>query len=187
MMKLRYQIPFLAAFLIIFSISLAPIQAQTKVGYTNVELLLNLMPESQQIEKQLSVYEQKLTEKLKAEQAAYQTKLQAYVTKKQSNTLPPNEEETYIKELTEMETNLQKGVQEAEYKLLVKRQELLKPLTEKVQASINSIAEEGNYTYILNQTIGSGITNILYGMETFDITPELANKLGIPLPEGDDK
>ena len=187
MMKLRFQIAFLVAFLALFTATVDSVQAQTKVGYTNVELLLSIMPETQQIEKQLDVYEKKLTEKLQGDQAAYQQKLEEYITKKQNNQLSPAQEETYVKELTTMETNLQKGVQEAEYKLMVKREELLKPLTEKVQASINAIAEEGKYTYILNQTMGSGITNILYGMEAYDITPELAKKLNIPLPEGDGK
>lgn len=184
-MKVRFQIVLLVGFLALFSGTATALQAQTKVGYTNVELLLNIMPETQQIEKQLQVYEKKLTESLQAEQTTFQTKVQEYQTKKQNNQLSPAQEEAYIKELTAMEQNLQKGVQEAEYKLMVKREELLKPLTSKVQNTINEIAADQGYTYVLNQTMGGGITNILYGLETNDITPELAKRLGIKLPEGD--
>ena len=188
MMKVRFQIAFLAVLLTCFVGLTGQVQAQTKVGFTNVELLLAVMPETQNIEKQLKIYETKLTEKLQTQQQDYQKKLEEYMTKKQANAVSPAQEETYVKELTAMEQNIQKGAQEAEYKLLVKREELLKPLTEKVQVAINEVAKEGGYTYILNQTMGGGITNILFGVEQYDITDELATKLKIPLPqEGDNK
>ncbi len=65
--------------------------------------------------------------------------------------------------------------------MLAKRQELLEPVLEKLQAAIDAVAAEQGYTYILNQSTGSGVSVLLHGPEEADITEALMKKLGIEL------
>jgi outer membrane protein len=52
---------------------------------------------------------------------------------------------------------------------------VLSPLLEKAQNAINQIAEENNYTYIFDISLGS----IVYGQDSMDIMPLVKEKLGI--------
>mgnify|MGYP000660335397 CR=1 FL=1 len=53
--------------------------------------------------------------------------------------------------------------------------EIQKHLLEKAQNAINEVAEENNYTYIFDISLGS----IVYGKESKDIMPLVKTKLGI--------
>jgi len=53
-------------------------------------------------------------------------------------------------------------------------------MIEEIQKVIDAIAVEKGFIYILNQTTG---LNILYGLKSLDITTDLAQKLGIVIPE----
>ncbi|MFZ9046649.1 MAG: OmpH family outer membrane protein, partial [Cyclobacteriaceae bacterium] len=53
-------------------------QAQLKVGYTNAEYLLGLLPEAKQIEADLTAYEKQLQNQLQAKYADLQQKIADY-------------------------------------------------------------------------------------------------------------
>jgi len=63
-----------------------------KIGYTNLELIIGLMPEYKQIEKDLQQYQQKL-------QYA-QTKLEEYQQLRQEGKLTPEQDKQYQEEYT---------------------------------------------------------------------------------------
>lgn len=158
--------------------------AQVKIGYTTVELLLNYMPETKAINKQLEVYEQKLAEKLQVKQRYYQSEAQTYLEKEQTNKWTnPSEKEAKQKELVRLEQEIQTELQNAELDMMKKRNEALGPIQEKMQNAIDAVAKEGGYDYILNNAMGSGIPTMLYGAETADVTQKIAAKLGITIPK----
>ncbi|MCW5519416.1 OmpH family outer membrane protein [Aureitalea sp. L0-47] len=156
------------------------VDAQTKMGYTNVELLMAYMPEVKSVENKLSNFEASLTQKLQVKQTNYQSKLQEYSKKKESG-LSADEDQRRVAEIQRLEEEIQKEAQEAEFKLLRKREELLAPITNRIQEKIDEVAREGNFTYIINNSSGNGVPTILYGMETMNVTDELAAKLGISI------
>lgn len=151
------------------------VSAQTKVGYTNVELLMSKMPEVQQAEKTLSTYERELSRSLEVQQQTYNAKIQEYYRLKESG-ITQEEDQRRVKEIQNLEKQIQTDVAKADEKLMNKRGELLEPITKQIQAKIDEVAQEGGFTYILNQNSG---TNILYGLETLDVTNLIAAKLGI--------
>ena len=67
--------------------------------------------------------------------------------------------------------NFQQSSQES---IQQKRTEVLAPLLEKAQNAINEVAEENNYTYIFDISLGS----IVYGKESKDIMPLVKTKFG---------
>jgi outer membrane protein len=151
-----------------------------KIGYTNVELILNYMPETKAIEKEISNIEAAIEKQLEVKQKYYQQKLIEFMEYKQSGKpLTPEMEKAAMTELQRLEGEIQKSLEEAEAKLFKRRMELLKPVQDKLQAAIDGVAKEGGYTYILNQAVGAGIPSILYGKESDNVTTQIAKKLGI--------
>ncbi|MBP6639298.1 MAG: OmpH family outer membrane protein [Bacteroidia bacterium] len=155
-------------------------QTVTKIGYTNVELILQYMPETKAIETELSKLEKAISSALEVKQKYYQQKLIEFMEYKQSGKpLSPENEKLATTELQRLEAEIQKGVAEAESRLMKRRMDLLKPVQDKMQGAIDAVAKEGGYTYILNQAVGAGIPSILYGKESDNVTAAIAKKLGI--------
>jgi outer membrane protein len=63
----------------------------------------------------------------------------------------------------------------------VKRDELMRPLYEKIGNAIEKIVQEKNYTQIFNENNG-----LVYGSPEHDLTEEVLDELGIEIeqPEG---
>ena len=150
-----------------------------KIGYTNVELILSYMPQTKNIESELSKLEEMITKNLEVKQNYYRQKLTEYMEYKEAGKLTPELDALAVKELQKLETEIQNGITDAEERLMRRRMELLKPLQDKMQKAIDEVAKEGNYTYILNQAVGAGIPSILYGKESDNVTTQIAKKLGI--------
>ena len=96
--------------------------------------------------------------------------------KQSGKPLSPENEKLATTELQRLEAEIQKGVAEAENRLMKRRMDLLKPVQDKMQGAIDAVAKEGGYTYILNQAV---IPSILYGKESDNVTAAIAKKLGI--------
>jgi outer membrane protein len=136
------------------------------------------MPETKQVDNSLSTFQKTLADKLTEKQKYAQGKLDEYTQLKEANRLSPEETKQREDELMQLDSESQKTTMEAEEKLGMKKQELLEPIRARIQEKINEIAREGNFTYILIQT---GNNNILYGLETMNITKTLASRFGISL------
>jgi outer membrane protein len=159
-------------------------QAQVKIGYTNLEVVLASMPEAKTMETSLRTFEQKLGDKIKVKDDYVKQKYQEYLDKKERGAfLSPAEQEAAEKELLRLDEEVQKLAQDADYDIMAKRQALLEPILAKLQTAIDAVAVEGGYTYILNQTTSAGVSTILYGPDEADITKALFTKLGLKFPE----
>lgn len=154
-----------------------------KIGYTNIELVLAYMPETKNLEQQLTTFQKKLAEQLQVKEKYMQTKYQEYLTKKERNEFSQESEKEAENELTNLDSEVRKLATESEQRILSKRQELLGPILEKLQKAIDETAQENGFEYILNQTTSTGVSTILYGPDNNDITKKLMTKLGIPIPE----
>ncbi len=154
-----------------------------KIGYTNLELIIGLMPEYEQVEKELQQYQQKLVEQLQIKQQYAQSKLEEYQQLRQEGKLTPEMEKQMQEELIKLDNEIQTFAQTSQEKILQKRQEKLTPIVEKVKKAIDEVAEAEGYEYILNSTNSSGVSNILHAPEKHNITEKVLKKLGIELPK----
>ncbi len=64
--------------------------------------------------------------------------------------------------------------QSAEQAVSAKRDELLKPILEKVYEAIKAVAKENGFAMIFDTSTGAA----LYALETEDVTPIVLKKLG---------
>jgi outer membrane protein len=143
-MKLR---TYLTALLFIGLTSLGA-QAQVKIGYTNLEVVLANMPEAKTMEKELQTFQKKLAEKIDVKDKYVKQKYQEYLDLRDRGTMTPAEQEAREKELLRLDEEVQKFASDAEYDLMAKRQALLEPVLAKLQTAIDAVAVAGGYTYI---------------------------------------
>ena len=157
------------------------IAQELKIGYTNAEYLLGLLPEAKQIEADLRAYETQLQNQLKAKYQDLQTKIGDY----QANEASYNEliKADKQRELTSLQESLQQFQTDAEQSLVTKRNQLLQPAVEKIGTAIQAVAEENSYSMVLSA--GSpGFDVLLYASEKHDVSELVLQKLGIDPPSG---
>lgn len=150
-------------------------QAPLKIGYTSVEYVLSQMPESKQIESQLKDYSTQLKNQLDTKYAEYQTKGEAF--QKGAATMPDPVRADKQKELQNLQQSIQEFQQNAETSLQQKQQTLLKPALDKLQQTIDAVATENGYTYVLNSDGASPV--LLHGPKDGDISDMVLKKMGI--------
>ncbi|MCB2409463.1 OmpH family outer membrane protein [Hymenobacter lucidus] len=150
-------------------------QAPLKIGYTSVEYILSQMPESRQIESDLKAYSTQLEAQLKSKYSDYQTKAEAY--KNGAATMTEVVRADKEKELTGLQTSIQEFQRSADQSLQQKQQTLLKPALDKLQKTIDAVADENGYTYVLNSDGASPV--LLHGPKEGDISDLVLKKMGV--------
>jgi outer membrane protein len=155
-------------------------QAQEiKIGYTNVEVIMDLMPEMEQIGADIQDYQTQLQTNIQTKAADFQRQVQTYQQAGQSMT----EEARTAKEaeLSKIQGDLQKYEQDAQVSYQRKLGELLEPVQTKVINAINAVAAENNYSHIFAETAGQSPI-LLYTKEEDKFTELVLAKLNIKLP-----
>jgi outer membrane protein len=164
----------IAAFLLMAGTAL---QAQNvKIGYADVEYILSEMPETKTVESELQTLNTQLQNQLQAKYQEYQQKLQAY--EQQYATMVDAIRQEKETELTQLQQRIQKLQTDAQTTIQRKTGELMQPLYSKIGDSIESVAKENGYTYILNGQI-AGQDIVLYADEQYDVSVLVLKKMGI--------
>ncbi len=153
----------------------AQAQAPLKIGYTSVQYVLSQMPESKQIESSLKTYNDQLTAQMKSKYTDYQAKLDAY--QKSANTMTDVVKADKEKELTGLQQSIQEFQRSAEQSLQQKQQSLIRPALDKLQKTIDDVATENGYTYVLNSD--GDTPTLLHGPKDGDISDIVLKKMGI--------
>jgi outer membrane protein len=161
---------------IIFTLALASLFSQTtvKIGYTNAEYIASLHPDYKIIAKQMQEYEQKLQMRMQNKENEFQ-QLQAEMEQLKSSgsdNLALSDKETQLRNKYEEIQNFQ-GL--AQQQMMQKQNELMFPLTEKIQNSINNVGKANGYTHVFN---GDALLWML-NAESFNITDKVLKELGI--------
>jgi len=167
-------------FVFVFTLIAFSSQAQEfKVGYTNVEYILSLMPELKGVETEYKGFETQIRNSIQAKQAELQAKVQDYQTNVQSMTeLVRADKEA---ELTSLQERFQKYQQEAQQSAQKKQSELFAPLFEKIGSAIKEVQQESGYAMILS-TGTQGLDVVLAADEKYDVNNLIFKKLGIDPP-----
>lgn len=146
---------------------------QQKIGYINSEELILSMPEAKKADADISAYAKTFQEQLTTMQKELETKYKAYEAG--AKTMSEAMLDVKQKELQDLQGRIQSTQQSAEEKVAAKRQELLKPITEKADKAIQDVAKEKGYTYILDASTGA----LVFATPTDNILKDVKSKLGI--------
>lgn len=157
----------------------AKAQTTPKIGMTNVDIVLNVLPDSKKIQNELQIYRQQLEKAMQEKGKEIQDKYQAY--EKNANTWSEIIRADKEKELQSMQQQYQELQRNSEQDLQARYQKLVGPVMTKIDEAIKAVGKENGYTYIFNSDAGQNSTPIvLYsGSEENNVTPLVLKKLGV--------
>jgi outer membrane protein len=150
--------------------------ASTKVGYADVDYIFSQMPEAKQIDVELKSTQTMLKTQIETKAQDFQKKVADYNAN--MNTMLDAVRQNTERELQQMQQNLEKLQQDAQTTIQNKQTQLMEPVYKKVGKTIEEVATENGYSFILSQQIG-GLDVILYGDEKMDISDLVLKKMGI--------
>jgi outer membrane protein len=124
------------------------IQAQAKTAHVEVNEIISKMPAMMDAQKQLEKLSGTYDAEYKTMVDEYQNKLKKYEEEAAAQTEASNE--TRAKEMQDMQKRIVDYRDNAQKELQTKEADIMKPLYEKVKASIAKVGKAKGYQYILN-------------------------------------
>ena len=142
-------------------------QTKLKVGYADIEYILGNMPETVKAQADLDIVKDKLVKTRDSLVVDYNAQLKAY-EKNVASLAPEKKKETEVK-LLQIERGIQGFEADIQTAINIKKDELLKPIYERIGVLIKVVAKQNSYTHVINSQI-DGNSVILYAEEKTDIS-----------------
>lgn len=152
-------------------------QAQTlKIGYTRIDYILSQLPEAKVITNQLTTQKDQAVTELGRMQKELQGKYAVYQKSgAQMTDVIRKDRET---ELQNLQTRIQEFNAKSDESLQNRYKQLITPVLTKVQGTIDQVAKENGFTYVINAGSGNA-TDVLFASEENNITDLVLKKMGI--------
>ena len=152
---------------------------ELKIGYTSIDYIIGLLPETKQVQAELQAYETQLRNQIQSKMTDYQSKLDAF--QKSAATLTDIVRADKEEELLNQQASIQKFQTDAQTAIQKKEQDLFKPLFEKISNAINAVSEKNNYSHVFSAGV-PGVDVLLYARPSDDISLLVFEELGIDPP-----
>lgn len=146
-----------------------------KFGYCNSLQILSELPEVKQADTDLQTYQQQLQKKGQGMVKDLQAKAADLKQKQDRGEISPKDAAGVEEKLAAEEAEINKYAQQMEEDLGKKREELYKPILEKVNKAMQDVAKEGGYLLVFDAS--SNV--LLYADDTLDVTKLVKTKLGV--------
>ncbi|MBK6930446.1 MAG: OmpH family outer membrane protein [Saprospirales bacterium] len=146
-----------------------------KFGYLNSVALLTELPEVKQADSDLQAYQTQLTKRGQEMVKDLQDEVTELERKKEQGIISPKDYAAQAEVLKGKENAIGTYEQDMYKKLSEKREELYKPILERVNTAMQAIARENGYLLVFD----TSTQVLLYADETLDITPLVKARLGI--------
>lgn len=147
-----------------------------KFGYCNSVVLLSELPEVKAADSDLQAFQAQLTKKGQEMVKELQDKAADLDRKKELGTISPKDYEAQAAKLKEQETAIGDYEQKVYADLSKRREELYKPILDKVNKAMKDVAIEGSYLLVFD----TSTQVLLYADESLDLTKQVKAKLGLP-------
>ncbi|HVW14000.1 MAG TPA: OmpH family outer membrane protein [Mucilaginibacter sp.] len=148
-------------------------KAQTKVGYIDMNQLVELMPEAKAAMTTLQAYNKQFIDQLTSMNTELQTKGKAY--QDQRNTMTDAIRTNKETELADLQKRIQDYQNTAQQQVDAKKNELVKPIMDKARGAVAQVAKEKGYAYVID----SSTTQLLVSPPGDDLMAEVKAKLGL--------
>ncbi|MFN7327159.1 MAG: OmpH family outer membrane protein [Chitinophagales bacterium] len=159
----------------LFAVATA-VQAQKpgKFGHMNLGNLLDNLTETKQANIALEAFVAKYSTSVDSMQKSLELEFKTFQDQYRAGSLTQVVAQERYAELEKKEKAFTAYQQSAEQAVSAKRDELLKPILEKVYEAIKAVAKENGFAMIFDTSTGAA----LYALETEDVTPIVLKKLG---------
>ena len=165
---------FLVVVILFFSV--LTLHAQ-KIGYINSEYILGKMPEYKEAKDRLDKLADRWTKEIDERYVVLNQKKDLFL--REEVLLPSEEKEKRKGELQKLENEIV-GLQKTRFgvggEYFQKRQELVKPIQDKVFDAMQKVASKKNYSFIFDKANQS---NLVYADKKSDLSDEVIKELGI--------
>lgn len=158
-------------FIVLFCMA-STVQAQ-KFGFVNSAKILSEMAEVKQAEANLEALQKQLQKKGQGMVQKLQSDYTAIQGRIEKGEMTPKQQEEEAKKLKQREADIAKFEQDMVKQIQDKRNELLKPIYDKVNDAITAVAKEGGYQFIFDEGV------LLYFEDTQNVSSLVKAKLGI--------
>ncbi len=148
-------------------------EAQSKIGHINFNQLIDQMPETKTIQKQIQDYSKTFQDQLTTMQTELTTNAQGYDAKRASMTDAARTAKE--SELQDMQKRLQDYNTKAQQQVGDKTNQLSKPLLDKARVAVQSVAKEKGYTYVFD----TAQTELLVSPDSDNMMAAVKTKLGL--------
>ena len=144
-----------------------------KFAHVNFTELVQLMPDADEARVKIDAASKEASDAYQEMVNEYNTKFQAYQQK--AATWSQATRETKEKELVDIQQRIQEFQQTVQAELQQQQQTLMAPIYKKAQDTIEKLAKEGGYIYVID------VNSALYidPAQSTDLTPEARKALGI--------
>ncbi len=164
--------------IVVFSFTAMMIQAQ-KFAYVDTQYILDNIPEFTEAQAQLDELSVQWQKEIEAKLAEVDKMYKDYQT--QSVLLPDDMKKKKEQEIVEKEKeakNLQRTRFGKDGDLFKKRQELVKPIQEKIYNAIQELSTSNNYAVVFDK---GGSLTMMYANPKYDISDDVLDNLGANL------
>jgi len=160
--------------ILLIGISMFSANAQ-KFGYINTQELLVGLTEMKLADNQVQALQTELMSKGEEMVIKFEAEYKSYMAEANGGTLSKVQMQQKEEVLVAKQEEIKKYEAEIQQKVGMKREELYKPILDRVKAEIEKIGKENGYTMIFDSSSGM----ILHATETEDLGPLLTTKLAI--------
>jgi len=150
------------------------LQAQ-KFGYVNSQQVLLESPEIKAADTQLQTFQNGLIKDIEARVKKLEVKYTAYMEQANAGSLSKVQMQQQEGEIKLEEESIRKFEQEIQQQVVAKRDELYRPIIDKIKNTLDALGKENGYTMIFDSSAGG----LLHAVPGDDLMPMLKQKLGM--------
>lgn len=165
---------FFLALLLVFGTSF--VSTAQKYGYIDSDYILENLPEYKEAKEKLDKLAERWTKEIEERYDVLKKKKEAFA--REEVLLPAEEKKKRAEEIEKLETEamemqkLRFGVSGDYFQ---KRQELIKPIQDKVFSAMQKVASNKNFSFIFDKANQS---NLIYADDKFDLSDDVLKELG---------
>jgi outer membrane protein len=165
----------LLGILMIFGIAFA--SSAQKYGFIDSEYILNKLPEYKDAKERLDKLAERWTKEIEERYEVIKIKKNNFL--REEDLLPTDEKKKREEEIATLESEamqMQKTRFGVNGDYFQKRQELIKPIQDKIYEAMQTIASKRNYSFIFDKANQS---NLIFADSKFDLSNEVLKELGV--------
>src|SRR6478752_2436442 len=159
------------------------VKAQTaqKIGYAETDYIMSQLPEFKKLDSELKTHYSQLENQLKLKYDEFQAKVKSYQALPASTPDPIKADKE--QELARLQQSMDKFKNDAQASYQKKQNDLLDPIYKRIGNTIEQVAKENGYSFILNHRFETDGQVLLVWDEKFNISDLVLKRLGVvPIP-----
>ncbi|QEC78664.1 OmpH family outer membrane protein [Mucilaginibacter ginsenosidivorax] len=149
--------------------------AQVKIGYIDLDTLMAQMPETKDVKKQMDAFTKPFIDHLTKMNDDYTSYGLTYVHRKMTDSIVAVESkklQMILKEMQDFQDNAFKMV-------AAKKDELLKPISDKAIAALSQVAKENGISYVIDSSKNTRLIVAFVASDEINLMDAVKAKLGI--------